>query len=360
MANEPRYRDLSGNPYLEYFDEITVERIEKVALAGAAVLFLFGIFYFSLAPAAFLETLEISKEEIPGFSCRMTSPITRIVDLFSQRDKQEIGLVSTVALSSFKASVKSLGDSGIFFTSNFPTSTLISIDVLTSDSEITKMLRSQSIKIESLQFETHSDCMKSTTRSPVCEWSSAPYTGFVFDGRIYNRDAQPLCVFIPSCSSFNGQAKFIPFVPKESPIPAIIVNFSATADPSIGRCSNQFNKSDCSSGIEHCESIRSYQKAFQSAMQNFILTPEVLCHPFLRNPPYLCTRRGPQTIPSILSQSAALASSALVFFKLAMFFIVKKNFFRKPKSEQITELTSVVSNETRIIEGGSVTSHELL
>ena len=61
MANEPQYRDLAKLvPYIFPFNDAVVVRIDRVSMSSAAIVGLFAILYFSLAPAASSTVMEVS------------------------------------------------------------------------------------------------------------------------------------------------------------------------------------------------------------------------------------------------------------------------------------------------------------
>ncbi len=72
MANEPQYRDLAKLvPYIFPFNDAVVVRIDRVSMSSAAIVGLFAILYFSLAPAASSTVLEVSSVLLSGYNCKM-------------------------------------------------------------------------------------------------------------------------------------------------------------------------------------------------------------------------------------------------------------------------------------------------
>jgi hypothetical protein len=85
MANEPHYRDQSKLDYLPAFNDRIVVRIDRVALAAAVAVGLFGILYFSLAPAAMSTDVTIGTVQQDGYLCIMIGVRihnTKCLDLF--------------------------------------------------------------------------------------------------------------------------------------------------------------------------------------------------------------------------------------------------------------------------------------
>jgi hypothetical protein len=75
------------------------------------------------------------------------------------------------------------------------------------------------------------------------------------------------------------------------------------------------------------ESLKIFMATFQDLIGKLVWTPEVICKPFFNNPPYICSKAVPPSVPSILSQSLAFTTSALAAVKAILFFSVK--MFRK-------------------------------
>ena len=92
MSNEPKFKDLSKLDYLPAFNDKTVSQIDKISLVAAAVVGLFGILYFSLAPAAMSTDIVIRSSQLSdGYNCKMIASITRKSNVFS--DLTQKGMV---------------------------------------------------------------------------------------------------------------------------------------------------------------------------------------------------------------------------------------------------------------------------
>jgi hypothetical protein len=76
MANNAAYRDLSKLDYLPAFNDTTVGRIDKMSLVVAAIVGVFGLLYFSLAPGAMSVVVETGSKQLPGYNCKMIASIT--------------------------------------------------------------------------------------------------------------------------------------------------------------------------------------------------------------------------------------------------------------------------------------------
>jgi hypothetical protein len=306
MSNDPSFRDLSHIQYLEYLDEVSVARIEKISVASAAALGLFGLLYFSLAPSAQSSVVEISSTTVPGSTCKMLAKVSMSYDPFLETGyKEGPGIVPLDSRYAFLAESKGSKIGAILspaYEDNwqvfFPKQMLIYRNTL---------------------FNSYSDCLSAAKVQTKCVWSEFAK----FEG-------QSDCNGAMKCSGFGSDA----YLSLQTQIGASITfsfNQSVLDDPKLGACPIQAQPSSCFR-LEACAGLEKYIAAFTELVKKYILTPELLCEPFLNNPPYACVKSVPLTIPSILSQSFAFASSALAASKLFMLFLVK--YFRKvPKTE---------------------------
>ena len=72
MSDDIKYRDSSKLDYLPAFNDSNVVRIDRVSIAIAALVGLFGILYFSLAPAAMSTDVVVSRVQLSGgYTCKM-------------------------------------------------------------------------------------------------------------------------------------------------------------------------------------------------------------------------------------------------------------------------------------------------
>jgi hypothetical protein len=110
------------------------------------------------------------------------------------------------------------------------------------------------------------------------------------------------------------------------------IDAARLADPSIGQCNNQASVSSCSNITPHCASLERFLAGFADKMQKIVLTPELLCEPFIDNPPYICSKTLPPNVPSILSQALAFFTGALAATKTALFFYAETRHNCRNKS----------------------------
>ena len=288
MANEPQYRDLAKLvPYIFPFNDAVVVRIDRVSMTSAAIVGLFAILYFSLAPAASSTVLEVSSVLLSGYNCKMIAAVTREIQLFQ--------VVPDKVLDDFQAEFV-IASKSLAVTAQNPSS-------------ITAILSKSFLAYENAMFETHEACLATAKADTTCKW--LPST--------YKQTSSPVvyssCITKPSCSSFGGKI----FLSQNG----LEVNQTLLANPAYGKCSNQANIPTCSNINENCHGLGEFLAIYQDKIRNTVLTPEVICKPYLDYPPYLCTKSQALNVPSILSQSLAFATSTIAVVKAASFMIVK-------------------------------------
>ena len=297
MANDPTFRDLSLHPFLEKFDEVTVLRIDKFSIISSVVAALFGVVYFAIA--ARTTAVQIVSNETAGYDCIMMSTKSLSYDPFLRNSYSAApGIVPLLSQNTFISQLSVAAEKlpgkdnqGVgwdwFFSHNLVFSRLL--------------------------FEKYSDCLASANTQTTCD-----FTDIVNSGGDNN-----YCLARMRCSSFNGKAALV--LPSSNFITARNVYFLKTslADDKIGACASPAVPSNCTLITQHCSGVQNFVAAFQNLVKQYILTPELLCEPFKYNPPYACTRTVPANGFSVLSQSLALATSALAASKTVMFLFVK-------------------------------------
>jgi hypothetical protein len=294
MSNDAQYRDLTKIvPYLPAFNDGVVSRIDKVSIASAVAVGLFGILYFSLAPAATSTSVEISSVKLSGYSCKMISAVSRNVNPYAGGGT---GLVSQKSLADFNLKVIEAGKG------------LAASDIIAQN-----ILSETNIVYENALYDTYEACLADAQTQTACSWLSA--TIFVTLPPISHCDSRMFCF------SLKKKARLTP-ISSSDPI-RLFVNRTSLESTSIGMCNSQANTTTCESIFENCKGLSTYLSKFQEIIRQYVLTPEVVCKPFEDNPPYICTKAAPPSVPSILSQSLAFTTSAFALVKAALFFAVK-------------------------------------
>jgi hypothetical protein len=283
-----------------------VGRIDKISLAVAAIVGLFGILYFSLAPAAMSTEVKIGGKQLPGYTCQMIASITRDttlleingVGLGTALTRQESDARISKFNSQFQAFAVSSGLIPLFF--QYPTY---------NGPPIFDLLKLQ-LRYKSSLFDTYDDCI-AAARVTACKFTSSKLDIY----RNYNVDGDPgtpLCTIEMLCSDPSGTIETDPI--------RFDTNNTILANPAVGQCNNQANVSSCLNIGSNCASLERFRAGFEDIFRKVVLTPEALCEPFVKNPPYICTKSLPPSVPSILSQALAFFISALAAAKTALFF----------------------------------------
>jgi hypothetical protein len=308
MGNEAQYRDLSvSNPFLPGFSESIVVRIDRVSIATAFVAGLFGILYFSLAPAAMVSSSDSSSVLLGGYNCKMLSAVSRSENIFSRGDVVgQYSLNDSVVLvtdynSRLNDAVKEI-PLVIPYLSIFPYFLL----------EVGSSAGSDSLDYQNARFDTHNDCLVAAQSQTSCKFETES-----FDGNF----GKSVCYSVISCSSLNGKVRY----KKNGREYGVYTNISLLANPAFGRCSNQANIQACKAINENCEGLRRVLAMFTDLTTKLILKPELICRPFLDNPPYLCKKTEAPSVPSILSQSLAFTTTALALAKTVFFAVKMRN-----------------------------------
>jgi hypothetical protein len=301
MANEPRYRDLSKLDYIPAFDDHVVVRIGRVSMACAALAGLFGILYFSLAPAAMSTVVQVSSTPLNGHDCNMISAVSRTVSTTDVAQNDGSGIISKETLGNWSAAVEKAGESLKFGAAN----------------EASNQLEFSYLKYENVLFDTYESCLNSAKIHTTCKWTSS----FAERRSLSNDVTIDLCTSIISCSSLTLSGRMLLISDR------IAIGFDSRqallADSRYGKCNSKANTTTCKNVNENCEGLSNYLSTYQELMQRFVLRPENICRPFLKNPPYLCSKTAPLNVPSILSQSFSFYSSALAGVQTVLCFAVK-------------------------------------
>ena len=314
MANEPQYRDLAKLiPYIPPFNDDVVVRIDRVSMTSAAIVGLFGILYFSLAPAATSTLIEVSSVRISGYNCKMISAVTRQIDAFH--------VISDKIFDDFDAEVVAASKS---------------LKVTAQSGSIYGLLGKSVLNYENAMFETYEACLATAKADTTCKWLPSSYKLSSSPGPVY-----PSCLTNILCSSFNGK---IWYYLAGNGGAILQVNQTLLADPAYGKCNNQANVSACSNINENCQGLGQFLATFEDKIRKIVLTPEVICKPYLDYPPYICSKSQALNVPSILSQSLAFATSALAAVKAISFMVVKMLSQRKIQDDVQNDMESAPPN----------------
>jgi hypothetical protein len=306
MANAAVYRDQSKLNYLPAFNDTTVGRIDKISLAVAAIVGLFGILYFSLAPAAMSTEVVIGSEQLSGYKCKMIASITRETPMFSTPGLQgNIPSQESIAkVSDFNSQTLALAVSiglSLFIPNNNP-SFAVDWPWMYPDPHGRLGGNGHLLKYDNVLLDTYDGCLAAVRAKPItCTLKS--------NGPNYNGKQCELELFSSTALGLLRDAR----------IAGLSVNQTVLSDPAVGRCNNQVNVSACLN-IANCASLERFRAGLEDKLRTIIFTPEALCQPFVKNPPYICTKSLPPSVPSILSQALAFFTSALAAAKTALFF----------------------------------------
>jgi hypothetical protein len=141
------------------------------------------------------------------------------------------------------------------------------------------------------------------------------------------------------CSSFNGKVSLHWAMDKQEYLSRseygklrLHIDAARLADPAIGQCNNEAIVASCSNITSHCASLERFRAGFVDKMQKIVLTPELICEPFIDNPPYICSKKLSPNVPSILSQALAFFTGALAATKMALFFCAEMRHNCRNKS----------------------------
>jgi hypothetical protein len=319
MSNEPKYRDLSELRYIPSFDDNVVVKIDRASMAFAVLAGLFGILYFALAPAAMSTTTVVSDVKLDGYSCKMISAITRNVNPWPDAESGRLGLISAAALSNYRANADAAARTSFPFLiiNGFAENSLFPI--------FNKMNPDIYLIYDNVLFDSYDNCLSAARSQTTCKWVKNPFAlrnEWWFDPFSQNsvRLVMSVCHSQVACSSLNGKVSW----PSGSGgTTGFFINSSHFANPQVGKCSNAANISTCTNINENCDGLTSLMVSFQDLYRKFILTPEVICKPFVDNPPYICTQEVRLNWASILSQALAFFTSALAAAKTALYLAVK-------------------------------------
>jgi hypothetical protein len=331
MANEPQYRDQSKLDYLPAFNDKIVVRIGRVAVAAAVAAGLFGILYFSLAPAAMTTDVTIVSVQQDGYLCKMIASITRTVMAFS--DGINRGVLPIENSNAVKTDVNAQITALVHAVSSEFGDILLKNprpDVVTMPWLFLLYTSSivYNIEYDNVHFNTYDECLAAVRAQTTCRMTGdaiAAYTPITGPGR--PNPPTTACMSSIQCFSFNDK---LVFARPET----VWINRTLLADPAFGQCNNQANATGCSNINSNCESLKRFRAGYENIFRKTIMTPELLCKPFLVNPPYICTKSVPPSVPSILSQSLAFMTTALAVVKTVLALAVKvQHSLRKSKNE---------------------------
>jgi hypothetical protein len=322
MANEPHYRDQSKLDYLPAFNDETVVRIDRAALAAAAVVGLFGILYFSLAPAAMSTDVTISSVQQDGYICKMIASITRTVTPFSDEQGLTRGVLSFENSKAIKsdanARLAALAVSSEFdkLVLKNPMPDALIRPWLFQFLEAF-VLGSDALVYDNSHFDKYDDCLATARAQTTCRMKNdVEFPGYSPGPAVFGAPTSTVCKTSIYCFSLNDKATITgPF--------DVHVNRTLLADPAVGKCNDKANVLTCSNINSNCQSLKQFLAGYENIVRKIAYTPELLCKPFLTNPPYICTRAVPPSVPSILSQSFAFMTTALAVVKAALFLAVK-------------------------------------
>lgn len=349
MANEPHYRDQSKLDYLPAFNDKIVVRIDRVALAAAVAVGFFGILYFSLAPAAMSTDVTIGTVQQNGYLCKMIASISRNVLAYS--DQVLRGVMSIENSNIVKTDANAQLDAlALAFSSEFGNVLLKNPmpDALTRPWSFqlsgSNVVTGEHILVyDNVHFDTYDECLAAVRAQTSCRMTNDEIAASIgYSTHPYFS----MCSSSIQCFSFNDKLTF------SQPL-NVWINRTLLADPAIGKCSNQANTTSCSNINSNCEILKRFRAEYERIFRKTIMTPELICKPFLVNPPYICTKSVPPSVPSILSQSLAFMTTALAVVKTVLSLAVKmQHSHRKIEPDisgselQHTEAVTVVRTET--------------
>jgi hypothetical protein len=305
MANEPQYRDQSKLDYLPAFNDRIVIRIDRTTLVFAAMVGLFAILYFSLAPAARSTGIEIGSVQLNGYSCKMIASITRETHIFSTYVPGTIPPQESLAkISEFNSQILALAVSSGVVPLLLPYTGPPNLPLWSY--QLTPATDYKLVYVSTL-FDTYDNCTAAARSEPTCTLQNSK---LIQDSRISADES--VCITRIFCSSFSGKVYW------QFGAGDLNVNRTLLADPAVGRCNNQANISSCFNINSNCASLERFRAMYEDTIRKIILTPELLCQPFFDNPPYICTKAVPPSVPSILSQSFSLFLAAVAGMKAVL------------------------------------------
>ncbi len=339
MASDTiRYRDHTKLDYVPPFNDATVARIERIAIFVAVLVGLFGVLYFSLAPAAKSNDAKVSSVQLfDGYNCKMISSVTRIIDIFTFStnavDSGTIPLQDSLAnVSDFNSQVVALAVSqsfnGLVLNNRLPAvATPWSFQI---PNNVMSSTTTNQLKYVNLHFDSYADCLTAARGQTACRLQSERAIKYSTT-RDPNGPLATECAADIRCSSLNSKAIYLGNLP-------ILVNRTVLGDPEFGQCNNQANVSACQNILANCESLKRFVAGYDEIFRKVVFTPELLCQPFFDNPPYICTKAVSPSVPSILSQSFAFTTAALAVVKTALFFALKILHERSHSKKEIPKL----------------------
>jgi hypothetical protein len=298
MASDTiRYRDHTKLDYVPPFNDATVARIEKIAIFVAVLAGLFGVLYFSLAPAAKSNDAKVSSVQLfDGYNCKMISSVTRIIEIYSFSptavDSGTIPFQDSLAnVSDFNSQVAALAVSqsfnGLVLNNRQPAvQTPWSFQVPNSVGTPTNQL-----KYLNLHFDSYADCLAAARGQTACRLQSEKAIVYLTT-RDPSGPKATECAADIRCSSLNGKAVYLGNL-------QIMVNRTVLGDPEFGQCNNEANVSACQNILSNCESLKRFVAGYDEIFRKIVLTPELLCQPLFDNPPYVCTKAVSPSVPSI-------------------------------------------------------------
>lgn len=195
----------------------------------------------------------------------------------------------------------------------------------------------ENLAYDTVHFDTYDECLAAARAQTTCRMTNDGI--FVDAGVLW-------CKSSIQCFSFNDKLAF-------SGPARVLINQTSLADPALGKCNNQANATSCSNINSNCESLKRFRAGYESIFRKTIMTPELMCKPFLVNPPYICTKSVPPSVPSILSQSLAFMTTALAVVKTVLSLAVKMQHSHRKIEPDISgselqhpEAVTVVRTET--------------
>jgi hypothetical protein len=315
MANEPQYRDQSKLDYLPAFNDITVVRIDRTSLGVAAIVGLFGIFYFSLAPGAMSTDVAIGSVQPNGYQCKMIASITRETEIFSTYAPGTIPIQESRAkISDFNSQILAFAVSSGFVPLLLQRLAPPGVSMPLWPFQLSSS-GSYKLKYGNTLFDTYEDCLATARAEPTCTLKDAVLTDIQISAQPFTTAS--VCVSEMFCSSFKGK------VFSQFSFGALYVNRTLLADSAVGRCNNQANASSCFNINSNCESLERFRASYEDTIRKIVFTPELLCQPFFDNPPYICTKAVPPSVPSILSQSFSFFTAAIAAMKATLYAAAK-------------------------------------
>jgi hypothetical protein len=348
MSNEPKFKDLSKLDYLPAFNDKIVSQIDNISLLAAAVVGLFGILYFSLAPAAMSTDVVIRSSQLSdGYNCKMIASITRKEKVFS--DLTQKGIVpigdSETKKSDANAQLAALANSSEFYRMFLPNGQAAFLQWSFQIQDGSTVADRDALAFDNSQFDTYEDCLAAARAQTTCSMpKDALYQFYAF-----SVPQQHICKTSIQCSSLNEKVYYTSF--------EVWLNRTQLESPAFGKCNNQANVSTCSNINSNCEIIKRFRSRYEDILRKSLLTPELICRPFLVNPPYICTKAVPPSVPSILAQSVAFMTTALAVVNTMLFYAVRMhNRYKKYNGVEPEVSGSELEHPTTVVETGTPTT----